>query len=89
MVRVSFTPNLQRHVECPTTEVEAATVADALDVVFRGNPRLRGYILDDQGEVRKHVALFIDGRLIADRIRLTDAVPSGGEIFVMQALSGG
>jgi len=89
LIRVSFTPNLQRHVECPTTEVEAATVADALEAVFRSNPRLRGYILDDQGEVRKHVAVFVNGRLIADRIRLTDAVPTGGEIFVMQALSGG
>lgn len=89
MVRVSFTPNLQRHVECPTADVEAATVAEALETVFRGNPRLRGYILDDQGEVRKHVAVFINGKLIADRIRLTDAVPAGGEIFVMQALSGG
>ena len=89
MVRVSFTPNLQRHVECPTADVDAATVAEALDTVFRGNPRLRGYILDDQGEVRKHVAVFINGKLIDDRIRLTDAVPEGGEIFVMQALSGG
>ena len=89
MVRVSFTPNLQRHVECPTTEVEAATVSEALESVFHGNPRLRGYILDDQGEIRKHVAVFINGRLITDRIRLTDAVPPGGEIFIMQALSGG
>ena len=89
MVRVSFTPNLQRHVECPTTEVDASTVAEALEMVFHGNPRLRGYILDDQGEVRKHVAVFINGKLIADRIRLTDVVPAGGEIFVMQALSGG
>ena len=89
MVRVSFTPNLRRHVECPSMEVSAATVAEALEEVFREHPRLRGYVLDDQGEVRKHVAVFVNGGLIADRRRLSDAAPSGGEIFVMQALSGG
>ena len=89
MVRVSFTQNLQRHVECATAEVEATTVAAALEKVFQGNSKLRGYILDDQGEVRKHVAVFVDGKLIVDRVRLSDAVPDGGEIFVMQALSGG
>jgi len=89
MIRVAFTPNLQRHIDCPPKQVEAGTVAEALAAVFADNPRLRGYILDDQGEVRKHVAVFVDGRLIVDRRRMSDAVPDGAEIFVMQALSGG
>ena len=89
MIRIAFTPNLQRHIDCPPREVDAATVSEALAVVFAENPKLRGYVLDDQGEVRKHVAIFINGSLIADRSRMSDVVPSGGEIFVMQALSGG
>jgi molybdopterin synthase sulfur carrier subunit len=89
MIRVSFTPNLERHVECPRKSVAAATVAEALAQVFRENPRLQSYVLDDQGEVRKHVAVFVDGRLIADRTRMSDPVADGSEIFVMQALSGG
>ena len=31
-------------------------VAGAVEQVFADYPRLKGYILDDQGEVRKHVA---------------------------------
>jgi len=50
---------------------------------------VREYVLDEQGHVRKHVAIYVDGRRIADRERLSDAVGSGSEIYVLQALSGG
>ena len=60
-----------------------------LGVVFSENPRLRGYVLDDQGRLRKHVAVFVDGKLVEDREALSDAVRDDSEIFVMQALSGG
>ena len=62
---------------------------EVLDAVFAENPRLRGYVLDDQGRLRKHVVVFIDGQVIRDRSGLGDAVDAAGEIFVMQALSGG
>ena len=51
--------------------------------------KLKSYVLDDQGAVRKHVAIFLDGETIEDREHLTDRIVSRGEIFVMQALSGG
>jgi hypothetical protein len=69
--------------------VEAATVGDALARVFAEQPALRGYVLDEQGFVRHHVVIFVDGRAIADRRNLTDPVSSEGEIYVFQALSGG
>ena len=53
------------------------------------HPRLRGYLLDDQGAVRKHVAIFLDGESICDRLALSDPLPAEGELFVAQALSGG
>lgn len=89
MPSVSFTSSLKRHLDCPQVSVEAATVSEALSAVFRENPRLRGYIVDEQGRLRQHVAVFVDGEAIRDRERLTDAVRTGQEIFVMQALSGG
>jgi sulfur-carrier protein len=52
-------------------------------------PRLRGYVLDDQGALRRHVAIYVNGRPISDRARLTDAVAQDDEIYVFQALSGG
>jgi len=89
MVTVSFTQNLQRHVASDSCEVEAATLREALDAVFGGNPKLRGYILDDTGAVRKHVAIFINGEPSTDRTQLSDSLENGAEVFVMQALSGG
>lgn len=89
MATVVFTPNLKRHVECPTEEVAGPTVRAVLDAVFVHNPRLRTYVLDDQGALRHHMVVFIDGNQIEDREHLSDAVRPTSEVYVMQALSGG
>ena len=89
MTTVSFTPNLLRHVETPGAKVEGATVRQVLEEYFQVNPQVRGYVLDDQGAVRKHVAIFLNQASIDDRTGLSDPVREGDDIFVMQALSGG
>ena len=89
MPEVTFTRTLLRHVPAPPAAVEGATVRAALEAVFRANPRLRGYVLDDQGRLRRHVAVFVDGELVLDRDGLTDPVRPDGKVFVLQALSGG
>ncbi|MEY4229036.1 MAG: hypothetical protein RLZ84_1628 [Actinomycetota bacterium] len=89
MARVVFTKNLQRHVECPPTVAPGATVRDVLDVVFAEIPRLRGYVVDETGCLRKHMSIFVDGELVKDRRHLSDPVEAHSEIYVMQALSGG
>ena len=89
MPRVVFTPNIQRHVGCPTVEVDGANVREVLDAVFSENRQARSYVLDDQAALRKHMAIFVNGVAVKDRVHLSDAVPPGGELYVMQALSGG
>lgn len=89
MARVAFTANLKRHVDCPTVEVAGATVSDVLERVFADHPRLRGYVVDERGVLRKHMTVFVDGRQIADREQLSDPVAANAEVYVMQALSGG
>ena len=89
MPRVSFTNNLQRHLDCPATTVSGDNVRTILDATFAENPKLRSYLLDDQGCLRKHVNIFVNGAAVRDRDRLTDPVAPDDEIFVMQALSGG
>ena len=89
MATVVFTPNLKRHVECPPEEVAGATVRAVLDAVFAHNQKLRGYVLDDQGGLRKHMIVFVDGNQINDRDHLSDPVRPTSEVYVMQALSGG
>lgn len=89
MATVVFTPNLRRHVDCPDAVAEGATVGEVLERVFAQRPRLQGYVVDERGALRKHMAVFVDGQPIRDRIRLSDPVAPGSEIYVMQALSGG
>ena len=89
MPRVVFTPNLQRHVGCPDTHAPATTVREALDTVFAANAQARGYVLDDQGALRRHMAIFVDGLPLKDRTKLSDPVNPTSEIYVFQALSGG
>ena len=89
MARVTFTPNIQRHVVCPAARVTGDNVREVLDCVFTDNPVARSYVLDDQGALRQHMVVFINGNPVLDRVMLSDAVPSNAEVFVMQALSGG
>lgn len=89
MVRVTFTQNLLRHVACPAQAVSAATVREALVAVFKANTSLEGYILDEQGRLRKHVTIFVDGEMIKDRNGLSDVLKEDSEVYVLQALSGG
>jgi sulfur-carrier protein len=89
MPHVVLTSNLQRYVEFEPREVAGGTVLEALEAIFSEIPRLRGYILDDQGHLRQHMVIFVDGQIILDRVGLSDRVGQSSEIYVMQALSGG
>ena len=89
MAKVIFTPNLQRHLACPPMEAAGATVREVLEAVFAGNEQARGYVLDDQAALRKHMTIFVNGTRIRDRVHLSDPVPPQGEVYILQALSGG
>ena len=89
MARVAFTANLQRYLACPVQEVSGGSVRAVLDNLFATNPRLRSYILDDQGHLRRHVHIYVNEARVSDPARLTDSVRDSDEIFVFQALTGG
>jgi sulfur-carrier protein len=89
MATVRFTANLVRHRPAPAKEAEGDTVRDILEDAFGDDALLRSYILDDQGRVRRHINIFVDGAMIRDRMRLSDRVPPRSEVYVLQALSGG
>jgi molybdopterin synthase sulfur carrier subunit len=89
MATVRFTHNIQRHVDCPPREVTGATVRDVLEEYFSTNARARDYVLDERGRLRHHMAAFVDGRQLRDRVGLSDEVPPDAVVDVVQALSGG
>lgn len=89
MARIVFTQQLRRFTETPEVDAPVETLRAALDAAFALNPRLRGYVLDDQGHLRGNVVAFVDGRRCAERIRLDDPLRPDSRVHVMQALSGG
>ena len=89
MPTISFTRALERYLAAPFATVEGATVGDALAALFASRSVLRGYVLDDQGALRRHVVVYVNGRPVNDRVGLTDPVGPRDEIYVFQALSGG
>lgn len=70
-------------------DADGATVAEVLAKVFAAQDRLGHYVLDDQGALRKHMTILVDGLRIRDLDKLTDPVRPTSEVWVMQALSGG
>ncbi|HZW22556.1 MoaD/ThiS family protein [Noviherbaspirillum sp.] len=89
MARLVFTQQLRRFTEAPEIDTPAPTLRAGLEDAFARNARLRGYILDEQGHLRKNVAVFIDGRRIRDHVSLDDPLAPGSLVHVLQALSGG
>ncbi|MHC5065323.1 MAG: MoaD/ThiS family protein [Planctomycetota bacterium] len=89
MVAVTFASAIQRHHPCPKMNVTGKTLREALEEVFASQPPLRSYILDDQGKLRTHVAIFIDGEQVQDQERQSDPIAESAQIHVIQALSGG
>ena len=89
MALIVFTQQLRRFTEAPEVDAPAATLRGALEAAFALNPRLRGYVLDDQGHMRANVVAFIDGRRCLNRIALDDPLAPDSRVHVLQALSGG
>ena len=89
MPRITFTSHLERHVACPSEIVPGETARAVLDAYLSRHPQVRPYLFDEQGVLRQHVVIFVDGEQTQDRQALADPVTPDSEVYVMQALSGG
>jgi len=69
--------------------VAPTTVANALEYLWAEHPGLRDRVLNEQGEVRPHVNVFVNNETVRrDRV-LETAVAGDSEICIMPAVSGG
>jgi sulfur-carrier protein len=89
MATVHFTARLRALVPAEPVETDGGTVGDALERIFAGNSQAKGYVLDEQGRLRKHVCIFLDGERLTHDAALAAPLGRSSEIYVMQALSGG
>lgn len=69
--------------------VEGATVADAIEALDAAHPGFRDRLLDDEGNLRRFVNVF----LADDDVRYLDGlgtvVPDGATISIIPAVAGG
>ena len=90
MVTVKFTRALKRfYPNLDTLTIEATDVKSVIESVNQQYQGLKDYIIDEQGILRKHVNIFVDGEMIKDREALSDQLSPNSEVYIMQALSGG
>jgi len=90
MAKVKFTPHLKRFFpDLEERNIDAETVAELIKAVDARWDGIADYVVDEQGHLRKHVNIYVDGELIYDKETLSDKVTSESHIFIMQALSGG
>lgn len=89
MADIHFTSHLRSLVPGAPFHVSGGTVGEALRALFEGEPRVRGYVLDDRGALRKHVCIFADGERLPHEIALSRRIDPTTKLYVMQALSGG
>jgi len=66
-----------------------ATLGDALAALWSLYPGVRDRILNEQGQVREHVNIFIGNEDVRYTGGLASPVPGGVEISIVPAVSGG
>ena len=67
-------------------EAAGATVGDVIDDLEARYPGIRFRMVDEQGNIRRHMRMFFDGEMV---LELSQALRDDGELLIVQALSGG
>jgi molybdopterin converting factor small subunit len=65
--------------------LEGSTVGEILRGLEAAWPKTLGWVLDEQGRVRRHVNVFVNG----ERVREDAAVASGDRLHVLPSITGG
>ena len=90
MTKVKFTSALTRFFpQLTEVEIEGNTVKEALLSVEKKYPGIMNYLVEENGQLRKHVNIFLGDTLIKDRKTLNDEINGKDELLIFQALSGG
>lgn len=90
MSQIEFSLQLAEHVGCPAKgELKVGVLQDGLAIWFEEYPKLKEYLLDSDGNLRRHLSLFLNGEMVISTEALDLVIDDKSELFVMQAISGG
>jgi sulfur-carrier protein len=65
--------------------IEGGTVGELLRELERAQPAMVGWILDERGQIRRHINVFVNG----ERANDDTSVGSDDQVDVLPAISGG
>ena len=65
--------------------VAGSSVRDVLAALERAHPPIAGWVLDEQGRIREHVNVFVNGVHGDERTQIAD----GDRVHVLPAITGG
>ena len=94
VVRVRIPSPLRSYTDSPEVDVALPVLAPELPPTLRGvfaaldlsYPGIRFRIMDEQGRIRRHIKVFVGPNLARD---LATPIPSGSDVMIVAALSGG
>ncbi|MBI3648343.1 MAG: MoaD/ThiS family protein [Actinobacteria bacterium] len=66
-------------------KVDGASVIDVLRALEAEHPRIVGWILDEQGRIRRHVNVFVNGELTREDAPLS----ADDRVQVLHSITGG
>lgn len=90
MADVRFSSALERVTDERTTTVDAATVGEAIDeLAERYGDDFSDQLLDDDGELRRFVNLYVNGDDVRHGDGLDTPIEEDDEVSVLPAVSGG
>ena len=88
MISVSFTSALKTFFpHLKNEQVQASSISaliQSLDIKYHG---LSDYLLDEKGEIREHVKLYIDNEPV-DKVN-SAVLGQNAQVHIIQAISGG
>lgn len=73
----------------PKVGVTGATVAEALDDLNTRFPGIGERLLDDEGQIRRFVNVFVNGQNVRDANGAQTSLKSGDEVGIIPAMAGG
>lgn len=85
MATIHLRAPLKDRAGASSVEVGGATVVEALAALEERVPEIKGWVLDERRNVRRHVNVFVDG----EQARSDDAVSEGARIDIIGAITGG
>jgi len=86
MVTIRLRPPLRERADGRReVRLGGTTVLEALRALEREHPSLAGWVLDDRGQIREHVAVFLGG----ERARGEERVSDDDRLEIVGAVSGG